>query len=740
MASQISNMQYVKQEFFNPNAMRALLNHEGLSYSQKQMLQKYHKKRENGNCVQTVYDWCKEYATYNIGRVYVNHSLGLQGFERDVRNALAQGLYWDLDMVNAHPTILLQTCKSKGWTCELLQHYVENRQQVLTEIMEHYGCQSKDAKNLMIRMMFLGFPDAWVGDTVCENSSKPLPFVVSFKQELQTIANNVWMTFTEISDIVKRKKKRTEQQKVSSCLSLFLQGEEHKILMAIDEALKIEGRSMDTYIFDGGLVRKLSDENELPATIIKKCEEHVKNVTTYDIKLIVKDLETSFKFDDGENVADYRNMKKEFEKTHFKTMCPLMYVEQKADGSFYFRDTKELCGAFRNKYCYVLGDKVRFIDCWLDDPTIRTYDKVDFLPPPLHCPADTFNMWTGFAVERLNVESSGYIEPFLKHISVLTNHNEQGSKYFINWLADMFQRPGRLNGIAFAIKSEQGAGKNIFLEGIAQIMGLDLYFETANPQEQLWSRFALGRKNRVLINIDETKGKDTYPMADVIKNMITSKHYNYEDKGKRPITLTNINRVIFTTNNTTAIKVEQRDRRFVVFESSNELLGNKAYFDGLGEYFDDPSNKKAVFDFLMSIDTSKVDWIGDRPITELYKDIQNLNVSNDIKYLKHMCENNRDDAVFSFKPSGFFEHFKEIMTKCGYSSDRANEGNFYMTFKKYVKEGRNGTFEGNQCIRKLRGDSGSIYRFVVQDVKRVLVSLKYLQDDSCLIVDHDDAF
>jgi hypothetical protein len=734
MSNQFTNMQYVKHEFFNPNAMHTLLNHPGLSCIQKQTLQKYYKKRQNGNCVQTIYNWCKDYAVYNVGRVYVSHSLGLQGFERDIRNALAHGLYWDLDMVNAHPTILLQTCKNKGWSCNLLEHYVNNRQQVLNEIMQHYGCACKDAKNLMIRMLFLGFPEAWVGDTICENSTHPMPFIDDFKQELQIIANNVWMSFTEISDIVKRKKKKTQQQKISSCLSLYLQSEEHRILMAIDEALKMQGRCLDTYIYDGGLVRKLKDENELPSTIINKCEEHVKKLTTYKINLIVKDLETTFIIDDV-NENDYYNMKKEFEETHFKVMCPLVYVEHKNDGSFYLRDSKELTGAFRNKYCLVAGEKTRFIDRWLDDPNIRTYDKIDFLPPPLPCPSNTFNMWSGFAIERLDVESSGNIEPFLKHISVLTNHNEHGSKYFTYWIADMFKRPGTLNGIAIAIKSDQGAGKNIFLEGLAKIMGNDLYFETADPQNQLWSRFALGRKNRVLINIDETKGKDTYPMADIIKNMITSKFFNYEDKGKRPITLTNINRIVFTTNNISAIKVEQKDRRYVVFEASNELLGNKTYFDELGKYFDDPSNQKAIFDYLMSLDVSTVDWIGDRPITDLYKDIQSLNVSNDVKYLKYMCENNRDDSVFCFKPSSFFEHYKEVMGKCGYSIDRSNDGNFYIAFKKYVKEGRLDAFADLQCIRKLRGDSGFVYKFIIQDVKNVLVSLGHIKDDGYLIRD-----
>jgi hypothetical protein len=166
----MNSLKYVKQELFNPDYMRLLLNHDGLPHTTKQQLQKYFKKRQAGNRVDVVYDYAKEYASYNIGRVYVSHALGLQAFERDVRNALAQGIYWDIDMVNAHPTILSQACKRNGWACVRLDYYVNHRGDVLNDIKRHYGCTDKDAKNLMMRMMFLGHPEAWVGDSVCDNS------------------------------------------------------------------------------------------------------------------------------------------------------------------------------------------------------------------------------------------------------------------------------------------------------------------------------------------------------------------------------------------------------------------------------------------------------------------------------------------------------------------------------------------------------------------------------------------
>jgi hypothetical protein len=294
-------MDTVKIEFFNPDAMQMLLRHTGLDYGTKQHLQKYFKRRENGNRITTIYHFCKDYASYSIGRLYADHGLSLVGFSREVRNALAKGLYWDVDMVNCHAVILTQLCRKHGWKCDGLTHYVQNRDDVMNDIMTHYGCSNKDAKNLMIRLMFLGHPEAWVGDSVCESFTNHLPYIEGLKGELNQIASNVWSAYPEVSGVVSRKKKKTQQAKLSSCLSLVLQSEEHKILMSIDDSLKSQGRSMDTFIFDGGLVRRLKDETELPESILRQCEDDVKHDTNYDIKLVVKELTTTFEINETDN-------------------------------------------------------------------------------------------------------------------------------------------------------------------------------------------------------------------------------------------------------------------------------------------------------------------------------------------------------------------------------------------------------------------------------------------------------
>jgi hypothetical protein len=363
----MSSLKFVKREYFDQDVIKALLNHNGLSYEIKQRLKKYNKKRHNGNCVEVVYDFAKDYANTKIGRIYVDKKIGLQGFEKDVRNALAKKNYFDVDTANAQCTILLKICKDRGWTCDTLQHYVENRDVVLKDIVGYYGCAKKDAKNLLLRMMFLGNAKAWENETnfgrarnimidieklpskykkcfetgekyfnytetnrflnehetggtpllwslmryLCTHENfddlklqGDLPIVQNMHDELKNIAQNVWGCYPEVATIVQKKRKPNDIQKLSSCLSLVLQTEEHKVLMDIDAKLTQLGRSMDTFIFDGGLVRKKENEDELPESVLRQCEEHVKQTLGYDIKLVVKPMETSLilNSDDGKRM------------------------------------------------------------------------------------------------------------------------------------------------------------------------------------------------------------------------------------------------------------------------------------------------------------------------------------------------------------------------------------------------------------------------------------------------------
>lgn len=473
----------------------------------------------------------------------------------------------------------------------------------------------------------------------------------------------------------------------------------------------------------GTLMMYLEEDNEDVCKAIKqKMNPQKVQLTSYAFI-----EEPSFNFFDGE-IRPYHILKKEFEKYHFKVMRPVMYVEELKNGDFYLRSPKDLRDAFGNLYCSFDNIGEKFLKRWLSDPSIRTYETIEFLPPPLFCPRETFNMWRGFAIERSDIESSKNIQPFLDHLSILVNHDEKCIDYMLKWFAHIIQYPGIVNGIAVTLISQEGSGKNVFLDFFHKILGKELYYETANPVQDLWSRFSLGRKNRLLINIDETSGKDTYPHAEQIKNMLTSPNYNYEQKGVNPITLRNFNRVVFTSNNLNPVKITEQDRRNFVAKSSDEKKGDKHYFDNLIKYFNDEANQKAVYEYLKSIDIEQVNWITDRPLTEIYKEIQETNIKIEIKFFKWLVDTNSDETELKYTGESLLEHFHEFLNRCKYPATLSmNETAWGRAIKPYI----------NTFITKKRGSKGMCYRIKCGDVRSWLVANKYIMDYSIEDIDED---
>lgn len=347
----------------------------------------------------------------------------------------------------------------------------------------------------------------------------------------------------------------------------------------------------------------------------------------------------------------YNFVKSIFEKTHSKIMRPVSYIETDKDSET-IRDEVSLKKAYRNIYCQVIIDKknegsitknVKFIDKWLDDCHIKTYRKLTFAPTPMQEDNRDLNLWHGFAIDRIvGVESSKNIDSFIEHTKLLVGYNEDAHKYFITWLAQLIQQPGKLNGIALIFLSEEGAGKNIFWDHFAKIIGKEYYFETPNPEKDLFGQFSNGRKYKLLIDIDEANSKDTFANSELLKNMITSEHFNYEQKGIDPIELPNFARVVFTTNNLLCAKITDSTRRYVIFETSNSRIGEQRYFEDLLTYFKDVRNQKAIIEYLRGIDISKVNWIRDRPLTGTYHALKSICADPLLKYLTKIWKDNRN--------------------------------------------------------------------------------------------------
>lgn len=239
-----------------------------------------------------------------FGRKYCNESLQLVWAE--VRNALVYDKWEDIDMKNAHPTILNQLCQKLGINCPKLNEYVNNRDKYLKDIMDNYGCNRRHAKNLFIMAVYGSSFNTW--------NTTELPktqFLEEFYKERDNILNLFWNMNTFVrKNIIEKKnfkinldgydeeiKKTISTNPKASLLSLTLQIEEDYIL---NEAINFFSKlnyKIKMPSFDGLAIKK---DDRLNNDVLDELKRWIKKMTDYEIDWDIKDMKENrlFKWDE----------------------------------------------------------------------------------------------------------------------------------------------------------------------------------------------------------------------------------------------------------------------------------------------------------------------------------------------------------------------------------------------------------------------------------------------------------
>jgi hypothetical protein len=332
----------------------------------------------------------------------------------------------------------------------------------------------------------------------------------------------------------------------------------------------------------------------------------------------------------------HNEMVRYFEKYHFKVKKPFCFA-CKTENGFNFVSREELHSIYENLHFKFDNKTPQFTKRWVQEFNIREYEAYDFCPPPMYISDSNFNLFNGFAHDNIlpfqitKEEIKENCKIFIKHLWYLAGKNNDVLDYILNYLAHMVQEPGELPRTSILFKSEQGVGKNVFFELFGEkILGQDYLLSTANI-DHILGRFPLINQ-KILVLMDEVNGKDSFLANDKIKNFITAKRITYERKGIDGCDINNCARMIFFSNSETPIKIEQTDRRFVVAECASDMRNNTPYFKALLAAF---NNKKLIWSFaqfLMNRNIAEWDSVNDRPITNLYKQIQTQTVPTNTKF------------------------------------------------------------------------------------------------------------
>jgi len=205
---------------------------------------------------------------------------GLQGFPFDVRNPLLDKYYWDCDMENAHYWFLAQMGEKWSMKTEAIRQYVSNRDEELAKVSPI----RRIAKTTFLKVAYGGditlYNEFYKDSDVPATADKTL--LKKIETEVSAIAERCWEKNVVLHKLAKK------HNPVYSLLSLVLQTEERKCLLAIDDYMASVKREVGVYIHDGCGILKKEDETAFPEELLRGAEAYVKQKEGWDIHLVAK--------------------------------------------------------------------------------------------------------------------------------------------------------------------------------------------------------------------------------------------------------------------------------------------------------------------------------------------------------------------------------------------------------------------------------------------------------------------
>jgi len=702
------------------------------------------------------YKYSKKAKDY--GRVYPKKSLSLGSFRRSVRHTISNNAYVDIDIVNAHPTILYQLMESLNLPSTSLKSYVLDRDVRIKEVIEQYGVDRDTAKNLFIRLMYGGVFSKWKKDNDIPANKTISQFILDFSTELSAVGLKV---ITEPKNAAILNTIVAKKNKGGTMLSFLCQNIERKILEYVylyllnNKFIHDNKGSLNCVLcFDGLMILKT---DKVTDELLVNLNTEIKNKTKLDLKFTYKSMDEGYPheelpvllptvnpnlfeftctdvFDEGYllSLDGYPLRKKYFEMFACKMLSSNCYmikhdlVDIKAPFVYYPCRDKSLLESFSSIF--------EFLCAWIKDPKIRKFVRMDCIPyNGVYTPnkdGRVFNLFKGYnpliKTPYNKGDSKQILKAFMEIAFNLCEANEDNLEYFLNFIAQIVQFPADKSvGQFIVIRGCQGNGKTIICNTIGNMLGKDHYISTPKVTD-LFGDHATGRLGKLLVNWNEAVNNNS--IYDQLKSAVTEDTATINPKCIQQSEVSMFDRIIITTNNTSAVKIEPSDRRTVVFQATDKFADMENYREFWNDrvvQFKDPEFIACLYDFFNERDISGYDFKNKRPITELYNEWASLHMSKELTFLVHyMNELKQIKPTIHNKTKGtvLYRVYCDYCIETGLSNIGTNiaQKTFYAKFQEFRLD----------SIKRTT-DNGSIsFGFTPNDLYAELVKKKMIPGNS----------
>jgi hypothetical protein len=351
----------------------------------------------------------------------------------------------------------------------------------------------------------------------------------------------------------------------------------------------------------------------------------------------------------------FANTKKYFLTYFAKSLDGIVYEyqpqEDDDEGLIYNRLSRDMTNIFENftptEYFGVDGQTRKFIlQDWFKKEQNETF-KINSDPRTKRFYTATktgqkyINLSKGFLhktyrkFETFPEKTKQNVLNLINHIKNVWNSGDENcTEYTLNWMAHAFT--GHKMNAALFLKSGEGTGKSIIIEFIIQhVIGPSLGLITSKSQQIM--KFNSQLLGKIFLNLEElpTGNKnDWHCLADILKDLITGKYIDIEQKFKDCIQTLNLISLIIMTNNDNTIKFGKDIRRYMMCDVSHDLVGNDDYFKKLAQSLNKETGEAFFMWLTERYEATKDFKESEMPITDAKKEMKQRHLGPVLEYIK----------------------------------------------------------------------------------------------------------
>jgi hypothetical protein len=617
----------------------------------------------------------------DYGRLYGNRSFGQ--FWSYVKNTVCYDLdehgtrssiYIDIDMENCQANIMWQIATTASHGINLTEidlpqfkRYIKKREIYMNEVMKHYKVSKRLTKLLFTSLMNGGTLYGWQrkNDIHC---SEEMTCLKQFAAEAELIAERFMgkkpAIYARITSDVEFK---SEDNLTAKVFSRVIKNIEALCLEKL--YIRLKKPKYGTLEHDGMRVRRADYSDDELIEAMGGAMVDIKNDIDIDISVSFKPkVPTEQEFlpmadisagDEGfecfdndifESLNTYQEKKKYFEIFHFLVLTPtpkyyhLYWKDEGYGGRLEFNDWNaktDLNTAYRNRFFIemvktekeVKGEKVeklvpkkvKFVDRWLDDPKIRTYNEIDFIPSNKIASKlqywdgkneRKYNSFLGYSLKCLPISvgeqlAASLLKTWTDLVFELCGANQKFYDLYINALAHKIQFPNEKSRAGcFIFKSLQGSGKNMSLTPFETILGE--YYISSSEERDFWGTYADSFYRKILVNLNEMQlDKNGHEYEGKIKAFITEEWMSMNQKFKKVRKVRNTALPIIFTNKPKPFAIDFRtgDRRINATEATTKYQQyGEDFWTGMHKVFKSDKFISIFYKFLCDRDISNVSW------------------------------------------------------------------------------------------------------------------------------------